>query len=97
MASYEGYGNIIESSQTELQEIARYLQAREDPEAPVTVLIGGWAVHSYNPWYGSIDIDLITNSKTRASLQEHLVKNRGFVRDRKPDDTKYVKKPTPPW
>jgi hypothetical protein len=52
MASYEGYGNIIESSLNELQEIARYLQAREDPKAPVTVLIGGWAVHSYNPWYG---------------------------------------------
>jgi hypothetical protein len=61
----------------------------------VTVLIGGWAVHSYNHWYGSIDIDLITNSKTRGSLQEHLVKNRGFVRNRKPDDTKYVRKPTP--
>jgi hypothetical protein len=94
MVNYESYSNIIERSLIELQEIARYLHEREYLEVPVTVLIGGWAVHSYNPWYGSIDIDLITNSRTRASLQEHLVKNRGFVRDRKPDDTKYVKKST---
>ncbi len=95
MASYEGLRSIVSISLEELQEIARYLQDREDPHAPVTVLIGDWAVHSYNPWYGSIDIDLITNSKTRGSLQEHLVKNRGFIRDRRPDDTKYVRKPTP--
>lgn len=45
MASYEGLRSIVSISLEELQEIARYLQDREDPHAPVTVLIGGWAVH----------------------------------------------------
>jgi hypothetical protein len=32
MANYESFSNIIESSLIELQEIARYLQARENLE-----------------------------------------------------------------
>lgn len=35
---------------------------------PLTVLIGGWAVYSYNPWYQSIDIDLVTNKDIKESL-----------------------------
>jgi len=41
-------------------------QARgEDERYPLTVLIGGWAVYCYNPWYGSVDIDLVTNSRAQ--------------------------------
>lgn len=94
MTSYEEFRSVIAASNLELQAIAENLQAREDPASPTTVLIGGWAVHAYNPWYGSIDIDLITNSRTKQSLKEHLVSIRGFARYRSPDDSKGVKKIT---
>ena len=92
MTNYDDFRIIVDSSNEELQEIARFLQTREVVASPITVLIGGWAVHSYNPWYGSIDIDLITNARTRNSLKNHLVENRGFVRARNLDDTKRVEK-----
>ncbi len=92
MANYQNLSSIIQNSNEELQEITRFLQSREDPASPKTILIGGWAVHSFNPWYGSIDIDLITNSRTRHSLKEHLVTDRGFVKARNIDDTKRVEK-----
>ena len=92
MANYEALRTIFQHSNEELQHIVSFLQDREDLSNPTTVLIGGWAVDSYNPWYGSIDIDLITNSRTRNSLKNHLVANRGFARTRHWDDTKRVEK-----
>ncbi len=32
----------------------------------------------YNPWYGSVDIDLVTNHTTKSSLMWHLLNNRGY-------------------
>ena len=92
MVNYQDQSSIIQNSNEELQEITKFLQQKEDQVNPITVLIGGWAVHSYNPWYGSIDIDLITNSRMRHSIKEHLVSTRGFARTRNPDDTKRVEK-----
>ena len=61
-------------------EIFRWIRAHEkDEKGPVTVLIGGWAVYSYNPWYGSVDIDLVTNSRSRQNLMWYLRNERGFV------------------
>lgn len=55
------------------------MRAREgNDENIVTVLIGGWAVDVYNPWYGSVDIDLVTNHTTKSSLMWHLLNNRGY-------------------
>ena len=55
------------------------MRAREgNDENIVTVLIGGWAVDAYNHWYGSIDIDLVTNHTTKSSLMWHLLNNRGY-------------------
>lgn len=62
----------------------------------VTVLIGGWAVDAYNPWYGSIDIDLITNASTKRSLLHALRTERGFERQRTPSGPTMVSKPTLP-
>ncbi|QLC50203.1 hypothetical protein HWN40_08100 [Methanolobus zinderi] len=70
---------IIRYSLDELQEISHYLMEKEDFKHPVTVLVGGWAVDSYNPWFGSVDIDLITNSSTRQSLSYYLRDQRGFM------------------
>lgn len=79
MTGYEQMSDIIRYSLQELEVVSRYLHEKEDLDDPTTVLIGGWAVDSYNPWYGSIDIDLITNASTRKSLMYHLRKQRGFT------------------
>jgi len=46
--------------------------------------VGGWAVYAYNPYQGSYDIDLITNSSTRGSLMHLLTSKRGFVKEPDP-------------
>jgi hypothetical protein len=70
---------IIELSRNELTYILQWVNARgENSRSPVTVLIGGWAVDAYNPWYGSIDIDLVTNNATKSSLEWHLLNTRGY-------------------
>lgn len=70
---------IIRFSLDELDIISRYLHEKEENDDPTTILIGGWAVDSYNSWFGSIDIDLITNNSTRESLMYYLRENRGFM------------------
>jgi len=94
MRSYEGKEPIVGLSLEELGHIARFISERENPSRPTTVLIGGWAVFAYNPWYASIDIDLVTNSDTRSRLQNFLVSERGFKWSRRINDTKCVRKPT---
>ncbi|MFA6362691.1 hypothetical protein [Methanoregula sp.] len=84
MPAYEVPRSVIDASLEELVEIYRWVHERESPESPVTVLIGGWAVYCYNPWYGSIDIDLVTNAGTRQHLMRHLLTSRGFIRRRNP-------------
>ncbi|MDF1534781.1 MAG: hypothetical protein P1P69_09830, partial [Methanosarcinaceae archaeon] len=78
MAQYDQMSEIIRFSLDELDVISRYLHEKEENDDPTTVLIGGWAVDSYNPWFGSIDIDLITNNSTRTSLIYYLRTNRDF-------------------
>ncbi|MEI7434746.1 MAG: hypothetical protein WCJ93_10880 [Methanomicrobiales archaeon] len=85
MEDYSAARTLIDASWDELIEIFRWVDSKhEDPENPVTVLIGGWAVYSYNQWYGSIDIDIITNKKTRQHLMKFLRDERGYVRKRHP-------------
>lgn len=54
--------------------------------------MGGWAVDAYNPWYGSIDIDLVTNNRTKHSLMRILVNEREYDHSRIGTHTVY--KPT---
>lgn len=84
MPAYEVSRSVIAASLEELAGIYHWVNDRESTENPVTVLIGGWAVYCYNPWYGSIDIDLVTNAGTRQHLMRHLLTNRGFIRRRNP-------------
>lgn len=79
---------ITERSLNELVSIFSW--ANEKREKRRTVLIGGWAVYLYNPYFGSIDIDLVTSSRTRNRLTFFLRKNRGFEFRRRPlfDDRK---------
>lgn len=85
MTAYSAPRTIVEASLEELIDIFRWVHAREkDERNPVTVLIGGWAVYSYNKWYGSVDIDLVTNNKTKHQLMKRLRDERGFVHQRDP-------------
>jgi hypothetical protein len=96
MPDYEVTRSVIETSLVELAEIYRWVTDRENAETPVTILIGGWAVYCFNPWYGSIDIDLVTNAGTRQHLIRYLRENRGFFLRRNPPFKNRVVKIVPP-
>jgi len=66
---------IAAESLEELRFIFNWVRERvESAENPVTVLVGGWAVYAYNPWIGSIDIDLVTNGDTKDRLMRFLIR-----------------------
>lgn len=74
MPPYDPNPEIIGLSSNELRIIMQWVGERENSlSRPITVIIGGWAVHAYNPWLGSVDIDLVTNSDTRHSLMHYLI------------------------
>ena len=80
MGNYTVTPEIIDSSLNELKIIQNWVEENVDePENPALVLIGGWAVDSYNPWYGSIDIDLVTNSEVRSKLKYYLRTEYGYL------------------
>jgi len=75
---------IVEQSLEELKHILQWVRPREENKKnPVTVLIGGWAVYSYNNYGGSLDIDLVTNNKTKRDLKWYLLNERGYEHYRK--------------
>ena len=79
MEAYDPSQAIITASFDELKSIVEWADNRETSHHGQNIfLIGGWAVHSFNNYFGSIDIDLYTNSKTKASLMYYLKKNRGY-------------------
>jgi hypothetical protein len=85
MPEYNPTQQIIELSLAELRNIMYWVNERENiDENPITVLIGGWAVDAYIPWYGSIDIDLVTNHTTREHLKWYLRNQCGFEHLREP-------------
>ncbi|MCI0497194.1 MAG: hypothetical protein L0Z54_02740 [Thermoplasmata archaeon] len=86
--------DLVRASREEVKAIFQWTAEREPMDRPPTVLIGGWAVYTYNPYYGSLDIDLVTSSRTRSSLTSHLVDARGFRWERYQDGQgKSVAKP----
>lgn len=62
-----------------IYEWSRRNHAKSNIKEPI--VIGGWAVDVYNSWFGSLDIDLITNSRTEQSLKYYLRKEEGFSID----------------
>jgi len=84
MPEYSPEQEIVEQSLEELKYILQWARAREGNDGnPVIVLIGGWAVDSYNDYYGSVDLDLVTNHRTKSSLMWHLLNDRGYEHYRK--------------
>jgi len=83
---------IADESLKELKIIFEWVKAREDKlEESRTVLVGGWAVYSYNRYWGSIDIDIITNNKTRRSMRKFLLDDHGYHPDVDPDSISVYK------
>ncbi len=79
MTVYNPSSTIISESLDILEIISQWLQRHETQGSQyLPVLIGGWAVHAYNPWFGSLDIDLITSSRIRQSLKHYLKKEHSF-------------------
>jgi len=73
---------IALESLRELKILFEWVSEREpDLKKSRTVLVGGWAVYSYNPYWGSVDIDLITNNTTKRSMRKYLLDNHGFHPD----------------
>jgi hypothetical protein len=84
------FQRIMNDSLEEAKAIFEWVTKREDKN-PITVLVGGWAVYTYNPYYGSLDIDLVTNNRIKNSLQQYLIGSRGYERRREPlSDIKYI-------
>ena len=82
MRNYELSQEIIEISGQELNKIGEWNKRHNnDSSIPSLVLIGGWAVDAYNPYLGSVDIDLVSNSHTRHSLMHHLSHHEGYEYD----------------
>jgi hypothetical protein len=73
---------VFERSETELRFIAEwYVPHHRRDERPISLLlVGGWAVWCYNPYYPSIDIDIVSSNKLRQSLFNVLHKKRAFDR-----------------
>lgn len=94
MPDYNPGPEIIEASSAELLRIVSWINNQSpDPAARNVVLIGGWAVDVYNPYYGSVDIDLVMDSTTSRLLIAHLRTSEGYTpKIRYPSDT--VKKDT---
>lgn len=96
MPAYDPNPQIIQFSIQELEKIVSWINRKGgDLSSPNVILIGGWAVDAYNPYLGSVDIDLVTNSKTKQSLMYYLRTNEGYVYDRRFPLTKTVVKQTP--
>jgi hypothetical protein len=83
MPSYNISPGIIASSLDELKIIQTWAEeTSKNFEKPAIVLIGGWAVDSYNSWYGSVDIDLVTTSDVRNDLKYYLRTEHGYLESR---------------
>jgi len=73
-------GSTLEkASFVELKHIlSRLADTSANKEKTPGVIVGGWAVYAFNPYYGSIDIDIVVSGKMRKSLSHWLCTNRDF-------------------
>jgi hypothetical protein len=77
-----GEPTLALDSYKELRYIFNWSIANRNYRPGDIVLIGGWAVHSFNPWKYSLDIDLIATDRFKKSLQSHLYSTRKYSRER---------------
>ncbi len=84
--------NLARDSFEELRYIFNWSISNKNYVEGDIILIGGWAVHSFNPWKYSLDIDLIATGRFKDSLKEHLYSTHNYSRERNPEgNTLYLK------
>ena len=72
---------LVEGSYRELREFVRFYRHHGTP-----VIIGGWAVYFYNPYFGSVDVDVVGRSYggTFEEIIERYERTHGYVFDEVP-------------
>ena len=84
---------LAKDSFGELRYIFDWSVANEDYKQGDVILIGGWAVHSFNPWKYSLDIDLIATGRFKDLLTNHLYSTRGYGKEKDPSgNTLFLKR-----
>ncbi len=77
-----GEDTLARDSFEELRYIFNWSIANRNYRSGDIILIGGWAVHSFNSWKYSLDIDLIATDRFKDLLKGHLYKRRDYSRER---------------
>ena len=75
---------LARDSFEELRHIFSWSIAHRTHRPGDIILIGGWAVHSFNPWKYSLDIDLIASGSFKDRLKEHLYSTRNYSKEKDP-------------
>jgi hypothetical protein len=84
---------LARDSFEELRYIFDWSAANRNYVSGDIILIGGWAVHSFNPWKYSLDIDLIATGRFKDLLKRHLYSTRAYIRERdSAGNTLYLKR-----
>ena len=84
---------LARDSFQELRYIFDWSIANRNYRTGDIILIGGWAVHSFNPWKYSLDIDLIATGRFKDQLKRHLYSTRDYNRERdSAGNTLYLKR-----
>ena len=74
--------NLAQDSFEELRYIFKWSLTNRDYRAGDLCLVGGWAVHSFNPWKYSLDIDFLATGRFKDLLKKELYVHRGFKKER---------------
>lgn len=77
---------IEDCSYEELARIFSSLKALEKSGGRKHILLGGWAVYSYNPYFKSTDIDILTDRTTEKRIVKTFTRHHGYVYRRRDDD-----------
>ena len=94
MVNEEGGETILaRDSFNELRYIFDWSIANRNYRPGDIILIGGWAVHSFNPWKYSLDIDLIATGRFKDPLKKHLYSTRDYRKEKdSAGNTLYLKR-----
>jgi hypothetical protein len=77
LTNYEVTESDIDASLEYLGKIYSYSTKKQyDARGINPVLIGGWAVHAYNPWFGSLDIALCMIQTLYGLIMGKLPRNK---------------------
>ena len=78
--------SIEDLSFEELDRVFSFFRAGQKTGSPAAILVGGWAVYSYNAYFKSVDIDLLVDRAGETGLVRHLVRHHGYAFRRLDDD-----------